>query len=64
MASTIDDTAPLAVTLPIAARKLGISQSHIRRLVKSRAIRTVRAGRLIIFPIAAIDDFLAGKSAA
>jgi excisionase family DNA binding protein len=51
------------VSIPEAARLLGISRSHAYDLVRRGELVGVRLGRRIVVPIAAIDDMLASGSA-
>lgn len=64
MASVVDTTAPLAVDIRVGAKKIGVSQTTMRRLVREQLIRSVRAGRKILIPETAIAAFLSGESAA
>ncbi len=46
------------LSVPEAAKRIGISSSSAWRLVKSGEIRTVRAGDRVIVPVSAINAFL------
>ena len=52
---------PLAVNVKTAAQLLGLSQRSIWKLVDRGELRVRKAGRRVIFPIAAINDFLDGQ---
>jgi len=52
---------PLAVDVKTAAQLLGLSQRSIWKLVERGELRVRKAGRRVIFPIAAINDFLDGR---
>lgn len=51
------------VTVPEAARMLGISRSHAYDLIHRGELAGVRLGRRVIVPISAIDKMLASGSA-
>lgn len=45
--------------LPAVARRLGVNQRHIRRLVAERRIPYLKWGHLLRFDAAAIEEWLA-----
>ena len=55
-----EPTPKQVVRLPELARRLDISRRHAYMLVTRGDIRSVRAGRLILIPLDAIAEFLAG----
>lgn len=48
-----------ALTIPHAARYLGCSVKHVRKLIWSRQIKYVQAGRRFIIPVTELDRYLA-----
>lgn len=48
--------------VPAAAKTLNVSEFSVRELIREGKLRTVRVGRLIRIPIAAIDEFLSGSA--
>jgi excisionase family DNA binding protein len=53
-----------ALSLPAAARHLGISKRGLERLVAAGAIRSILIGRRRLFRLADLDAFLAEKARA
>lgn len=53
-----------ALTVIEAAQKLSCSPGTVRNLIKRGELRSVRIGRLVRVPVAAIEDVLAGPSEA
>ena len=45
-----------------AAKRLGVSRSTAWRMVQSGELRSVRAGKRVIVPESAINEYLAGNS--
>jgi len=52
------------LTVPEAAKALGIGDTLAWRLVQSGELRTVKLGRRRLVPRAALDDLLGGRIAA
>jgi len=46
-----------------AAKRLGVSRSTAWRMVQSGELRCVRAGKRVIVPLSATNEYLAGNSA-
>jgi excisionase family DNA binding protein len=53
-----------AFTVPQAAELLGLSEVYLRVMLKRGDIRSVKAGRRVLVPAAAIRDFLAPPGSA
>jgi len=49
------------MSVPEAQAQLGIGRNLIWRLINDGTIRTVRAGRRVLVPVGAIEEFLAGS---
>ena len=45
-----------------AAKRLGVSRSTAWRMVQSGELRSVRAGKRVIVPVSATNDYLAGNT--
>jgi excisionase family DNA binding protein len=60
MKTPIDNITPAGVRTPGAARYLGVSQATIKKLVREGKISSVLINRARVFPIAALDELLAG----
>jgi excisionase family DNA binding protein len=54
----------LALKAADAANTLGISESQLRRLTKQGLIGHVRVGRAIVWPMVALEEFLASSTRA
>ena len=59
MVETAD--APGAVSVPEAARRLGIGKSLAWELVWEGKLRSLRFGKRVVVPVRAIDALLAGE---
>lgn len=57
-----DTLRKLAVRPDEAAPMVGLSRNAFRALLRDGTIRTVRVGRAILVPIAAIEQWLAGPT--
>ena len=55
-------TEPLALRPQQAAKALNISARHLWQLTKDGKIRSVRAGRSVLYPIAELEAWLGGNS--
>ncbi|CAN5720396.1 hypothetical protein BH20ACT2_BH20ACT2_19960 [soil metagenome] len=56
---TVTDTQPAnLIDLPALARRLGVNQRHIRRLVAERRIPFVKWGHLLRFDPAEVDAWV------
>jgi excisionase family DNA binding protein len=53
----------LAVDVPGAAERLSIGERTVWDLVHSGRLRSVRIGRRVVIPVAALDEFLNGDAA-
>jgi excisionase family DNA binding protein len=56
------DVHAVAVSLDVAAKRLDLSVSTVRRMAADGRLATVRAGRRVLVPVAAIERY-AGKVA-
>ena len=45
-----------------AGKRIGVSKSTAWRLVQAGLLRSVRAGKRVIVPISAANDYLAGNT--
>jgi excisionase family DNA binding protein len=54
------DTKVLAVSIPEAARRLGLSIRTVATLVSRRELASRKVGRRRIIPVAALEAFLRG----
>jgi excisionase family DNA binding protein len=45
-----------------AGRRIGVSKSTAWRLVQAGLLRSVRAGKRVIVPLSATNDYLAGNT--
>ena len=50
----------LVMTVPEAGERLGVCRVHAYKLVKLGQIPTIKLGRRIVVPIAALEKMLAG----
>ena len=46
-----------------AGKRIGVSKSTAWRLVQAGLLRSVRAGKRVIVPVSATNDYLAGNNA-
>lgn len=53
----------IALSLPEVARALGVSRSSIYRRAKDGRVPTVRLGRRLVVPLAALDELLSEAQA-
>jgi excisionase family DNA binding protein len=44
-----------------AGKRIGVSKSTAWRLVQAGSLRSVRAGKRVIVPVSATNDYLAGN---
>lgn len=58
----VAEVAPRAVSIPMAAELLGVSESMVRRLLADGDFPHVRFGERVVVPLAALDSWLAAKS--
>lgn len=61
MTTTIKDRPPLAISVDDAAHLLGISRYLAFEGVRDGSIPSVRIGRRILVPVAALERMLEGK---
>ena len=45
-----------------AGRRIGVSKSRAWRLVQAGLLRSVRAGKRVIVPLSATNDYLSGNT--
>lgn len=57
--STFAPSERLTYKVPEVARLLGIQPNLVYKLIASGALRSVRAGRLVLIPKEAVTEFLA-----
>ena len=55
-----EDTKRLTITVPEAAKRLGVSRNHAYEAAKSGQIPTIKIGKRLLVPIVAFDRMLAG----
>ena len=53
---------PIVVSIPQAAKMLGVSKDTFMVLVKAEKVRTVRINKRVIVSIQSLRDFVDGKS--
>ena len=51
---------PIGVSIPQAAKMLGISKPHFLPLIKEGKIRTIKIGRRILVSVQSLRDFVDG----
>ena len=61
IAVTVQADDKLLLSVPEAARRLGISRSLFYELIAAGQIRTIHIGRLCKISLAAIDDFIESR---
>ncbi|MGV8966611.1 MAG: helix-turn-helix domain-containing protein [Cellulomonas sp.] len=61
IAVTLQADDKLLMTVPEAARRLGISRSLFYELISAGQIRTLHIGRLCKVSLQALDDFIAAR---
>ena len=54
---------PLAISVPEAAQRLGISRAHAFDMATAGILPTVRFGKRLVVPIAALERVLEGETA-
>lgn len=52
---------PLAVTVPVAAVQLSMSEWSVRELIRTGQLRARSTGKRYIIPVAQIEAYLAGS---
>jgi excisionase family DNA binding protein len=60
LGDTGDDPHAVAVSYRTAAARLGVSVSTARRMAADGRLATVRAGRRVLVPVAALADYAKG----
>lgn len=50
------------LTVPEAARRLRVSDSMVRKLVRDGRLRSVKLGRRVLVPVAAVNELIAGRT--
>jgi Helix-turn-helix domain len=58
MVNLADNTAPLAVSIPEAARLVGVSANTIRNLHYAGKLKTAYIGRRLVVPIQVLEELL------
>ncbi|MDR0328931.1 MAG: helix-turn-helix domain-containing protein, partial [Planctomycetaceae bacterium] len=56
-----EDTSPIGVSIPTAARMVGLSYNTFIPLVREGKIRTVKVGKRVIVSVQSLRDFVDGK---
>ena len=51
-----------ALSVQMAAQMLGISRSMVHKLIRLGELRSVKAGRRTLVPVAAVDEFIEKNS--
>lgn len=54
---------PLALTVPDAARQLGVGRNTLYNAVKRKEVPHIRIGRRLLIPWSALESFLASPVA-
>lgn len=54
--------APIAVSIPVAAEMLGVSRDYLSENYVDLGVPYVRLGRRVVVPVAALCDWLAGRT--
>jgi excisionase family DNA binding protein len=61
---TLTETETLALTVPEAARRLGVGRNTLYNAVKRKEVPHIRIGRRVLIPTSALADFLRTSSQA
>lgn len=59
----MDDDNKMLLTMPEAAKRLGISRTYLYELVGRREIVALKLGKLTRIPVFALEEFVQRKSA-
>jgi excisionase family DNA binding protein len=58
-----EDIRPIGVSIPQAAKMLGVSKKTFYPLIKEGKIRTVKIGRRVLVSVQSLHEFVDGKTA-
>lgn len=58
----MDEDNKLLLTVPEAAKRLGVSRAYLYKLVGSGEILTLKLGRLRRVPVFALEEFVAQRA--
>ena len=53
---------PIGVSIPQAAKMLGISKPHFLPLIRESKIRTIRIGKRVVVSVQSLREFIDGKT--